>query len=175
MAKYYADGWRPAGTYPNIIDHLPFTLFANQTVSYNDNILLQPNNAVTPPGQSRGDLYSLTSIGASTRIPIAAQHLFFDGTYGITRYRKNTSLDSDNYLVNGGLDWVFTDRCAGRLVATAQRVQSPIEELTSFSNNDVDTVSGKETAKCSVARERQRRFRQRIEQDQELARQPSRQ
>lgn len=150
IAKYYAEGWRPASDYPNVLDHLPFTLYANQTVSYNDNILLTPNNAVLPAWRSRGDLYSLTSIGASTRIPIAAQHLFFDGTYGITRYRKNTSLDSENYLVNGGLDWVFTDRCAGRLVATARQVQSPIEELTSFNNNDVETVSGKETAKCRL-------------------------
>jgi hypothetical protein len=150
MAKYYADGWRPAGTYPNVIDHLPFTLYANQTVTYNDNILLTPNNAVLPPWRSRGDLYSLTSIGASTRIPIAAQQLFFDGTYGFTRYRKNTSLDSENYLVNGGLDWVFTERCAGRLVATARQVQAPIEELTSFNNNDIETVSGKETAKCRL-------------------------
>ena len=48
------------------------------------------------------------------------------------------------------LDWVFTSRCAGRLVATARQVQAPIEELTSFSNNNIQTVSGKETAKCSV-------------------------
>lgn len=151
MAKYYAEGWRPASAYPNVIDHLPFTLYASQTVSYNDNLLLLPNGAVPPPGQSRSDLYSLTTIGASTRIPVGAQHLFFDGTYGITRYRKNDSLDSENYLVNGGLDWVFTSRCAGRLIATARQVQSPMEELTSFSNNNVKTVSAKETAKCSVA------------------------
>lgn len=150
MARYYAEGWRPASEFPNVIDHLPFTIYASQSVTYNDNLLLLPDNAVIPPGRSRGDLYSLTTVGLSSRIPVAAQHLFVDGTYGITRYRDNSSLDSSNYLVNGGIDWVFTSRCSGRLVATARQVQAPIEELTSFSNNDVQTVAGKESAKCRV-------------------------
>ncbi len=148
---YQAQGWRPASAYPNVIDHLPFTIYANETVSYNDNLLLLPNNAVPPPGNSRGDLYSLTTVGASSRIPVGAQHFFIDGTYGITRYRDNTSLNSSNYVVNGGVDWVFTSRCSGRLIATDRQTQAPIEELTSFSNNNIHTVSGKEFAKCSVS------------------------
>jgi len=148
---YQAQGWRPASEYPNVIDHLPFTIYANETVSYNDNLLLLPNNAVVPPGNSRGDLYSLTTVGLSSRIPVGAQHFFVDGTYGITRYRENTSLNSSNYLLNGGVDWVFTSRCSGRLIATDRQTQAPIEELVSFSNNNIRTVSGKEFAKCSVS------------------------
>lgn len=150
-ANYQAQGWRPASEYPNVIDHLPFTFTANETVSYNDNLLLQPNNAVIPPGRSRGDLYSLTTVGLSSRIPLAAQHFFVDGTYGITRYRDNTSLDASNYALNGGIDWVFTSRCSGRLIASTSQVQAPIEELTSYSNNNINTVAGRESAKCQVA------------------------
>ena len=84
--------------------------------------------------------------------------MFFDGTYGITRYRKNDSLNSSNYLVNGGLDWVFTSRCAGRLIATARQMQAPIEELTSFSNNNIHTVSGKGDGKVQRRRPRQRDY-----------------
>lgn len=149
-ANYQAQGWRPASEYPNVIDHLPFTFTASETVSYNDNLLLLPNNTILPPGRTRGDLYSLTTVGLSSRIPVAAQHFFVDGTYGITRYRDNTTLNSSNYALNGGVDWVFTSRCAGRLIASNTQVQAPIEELTSFSNNNIVTVSGKESAKCLV-------------------------
>lgn len=141
--------WR-APEIPNLIDNLPFSVFASQSVVYNDNILLLPNGAAAPPNRTRGDFYFLTNAGLTAKIPIASQVFFFDANYGISRYVHNTTLDGSNYLVDVGVNWVFTSRCSGKLVAIDRQTQAPIEELTSFSNNDIQTLSAKESAKCNV-------------------------
>jgi len=71
-----------------------------------------------------------------------------NGTYGITRYQHDTGLNASNYALNGGMDWVFTSRCSGTLIGSDTQVQAPIEELTSFTVNNIRTAAFKENAKC---------------------------
>jgi hypothetical protein len=144
-------GWRPASEFPNVIDNLPFKITLEEIGSYNDNLLLLPKNAIVPPGASRGDFYSTTNIGLSSRATVGAQAFFVRGNYGITRYVNNTSLDNQTYLAEGGMEWVFTARCSGTLIASSRQIQAPYEELTSFVTNDIRTNAVKETAKCSIA------------------------
>jgi hypothetical protein len=150
LKAYENDGWRPASEYSNWVDHLPFKILFDQSLFYNDNLLLLPNGAVIPPNMKRGDFYSTTTIGASSRIPFGAQAFFVNGTLGISRYAHDTSLNSTNYSAEAGWDWVFTSRCAGRFVGSDRKIQAPIEELTSFTVNNIETAAFKETAKCRV-------------------------
>jgi hypothetical protein len=146
-----ADGWRPASEYSNWVDNLPFKVLFNQSLGYNDNLLLLPNGAATPGNARRGDAYSMTTFGLFSRFPLGADTFFLNGTYGVSRYEHDTTLNSSNYALNGGMEWVFTDRCSGTLVASDQQVQAPIEELTSFNVNNIRTASFNETGKCRVS------------------------
>ena len=146
-----SDDWHPASEYSNWIDNLPFKVLFGQTLAYNDNLLLLPNGAIPPPGQKRGDAYSMTNVGLLSRFPLGAQAIFINGTYGISRYEHDTGLNSSNWDVNGGWDWVFTSRCAGTLVGSDKQTQAPIEELTSFTANNIRTTAFNEKAKCAVS------------------------
>jgi len=146
-----AEGWRPASEYSSWIDNLPFKVLFSQSLGYNDNLLLLANAAAIPPGVQRGDAYSLTTFGLFSRFPLGANTFFVNGTYGISRYAHDTGLDSSNYALNAGMDWVFTSRCSGTLVGSDTQTQAPIEELTSFNVNNIRTASFKESAKCRVA------------------------
>ena len=146
----YGDEWRPVSEYSNWIDNLPFKILFDQSIRHNDNLLLLPNGAAAPPGNSRGDTYSMTTVGLFSRFPLGANTFFVNGTYGFSRYQHNTDLNSSNHALNGGVDWVFTSRCSGQLVASDRVTQAPIEELTSFSVNNIHTTAFKEAAKCRV-------------------------
>jgi Putative beta-barrel porin 2 len=145
------DGWRPASDTTNWIDNLPFKILFDQSLRYNDNLLLLPNGAVLPPGVTRGDAYSVTTFGLFSRFPLGANTFFVNGTYGVSRYEHDSGLNASNYAINGGMDWVFTSRCSGTLVASDTQAQAPIEELTSFTVNNLRTAAFKENAKCQVS------------------------
>lgn len=144
------EGWQPASDYSNWPDHLPFKILIDQSFRYNDNLLLLPNNATIPPGMLRGDSYSVTTFGAFSRFPVGAQTFFVNGTYGISRYSHDTTLNGTSYSLNGGWDWVLTSRCAGTLAVSDRQAQAPIEELTSFNVNNIHTTAFNESAKCRV-------------------------
>lgn len=145
------DGWRPASQDPNWIDNLPFKILFNQSLGYNDNLLLLPNGVAPSGNEKRGDAYSTTTFGLFSRFPLEGGAFFVNGTYGVQRYQHDTTLNSSNYALNAGMDWVFTSRCSGTLVGSATQAQAPIELLTSFSVNNIRTAAFNETAKCSVA------------------------
>jgi hypothetical protein len=145
------DGWRPASDYSNWMDNLPFKLLFNQTLQYNDNLLLLPNGAAPPPNTLRGDAYSTTTFGLFSRFPLGANTFFLNGTYGLARYEHDTTLNSSNYALNAGMDWMFSSRCSGTLIGSDKQAQAPIEELTSFTVNNIRTASFNETAKCHLS------------------------
>jgi Putative beta-barrel porin 2 len=123
----------------------------DESLRYNDNLLLLPNSAAIPPNFKRGDAYSVTTVGLFSRFPLGADTFFVNGTYGVSRYAHDTGLNSSNYALNGGMDWVFTSRCSGTLVGSDRQAQAPIEELTSFTVNNIRTASFNESAKCRVS------------------------
>jgi hypothetical protein len=128
----------------------PLKLRLGQTLTYNDNVLGLAHGQPTPFKFSRGDLYSLTSFGASSKLYFDAQQFFFDGNYGLLRYKKDTSLNNSQYSFDGGVNWNLTSRCSGRLVAAANKYQTPIEEQVGAGVNTVRTESANETAKCRL-------------------------
>ncbi len=149
--KAAAEGWRPASEYSNWIDNLPFKVLFNQSLGYNDNLLLLPNGAIPPANAQRGDAYSTTTFGLFSRFSLGANTFFANGTYGLSRYEHDTGLNSSNYALNAGMDWVFTSRCSGTVIGSDKQTQAPIEELTSFTVNNIRTASLNEAAKCRVS------------------------
>jgi len=141
---------RPITYFPGMLDHQPFKLLANQTFGYNDNVFLVPNGAPLPAGTTRGDSFSTTTVGAAASVPLGAQTFFANGTYGITRYAHDFSQNSNNYALNAGWDWVFTSRCAGRLVVSDSQVQAAQNLINTFTTNNIQTTAFNETAKCGI-------------------------
>jgi len=128
---------------------LPFTISATQSIGYNDNVLGlaqgQPMPANTP---LRGDLFSTTVFGASTKITLGQQQFFADASYGLTRYRVDTADDTHQYSLDAGVNWQVTSRCSGRFVAAQNQYQTPIEEQIGSGINTVLATSVSETATC---------------------------
>jgi hypothetical protein len=129
----------------------PFKITLSESAGYNDNVLGLFNGQPSLPGIARGDMFSTTTVGASTKLWVGPQQFFVDGSYGITRYRTDVSLDTYQYTFDAGVNWDLASRCSGRLVASASQYQSPIEESLSPGINTVQLFSANETSKCLVS------------------------
>ena len=147
-APYY---WSPVSDLPSWVDHLPVKLSIDQSLRYNDNILLLPKGTTLPQGQTPGDFYSVTTPGFNARFPVGAQSFFSNGSYTFTRYNNDTALNTDNYYVDGGVDWRLTSRCSGQFVAASSLAQSPSYDQIAFSVNNVKIDSLNGTARCLIA------------------------
>lgn len=142
--------WRPISYFPDLLDHPPIKVSVNQSLRYNDNVLFLSNGVLTPPNLTRGDFSSLTNVGLSSKMHIGGQTFFADGNYTFTRYRNDSALDTVNHVFNAGMDWVFTSRCSGRVIATSSLVAAPFEDTTGFTINNIKTQSLVETARCKT-------------------------
>ncbi len=143
-----ASGWNRA--YRNWSD-LPFRLFVNQSISYNDNVTGVANGRPIGFGiVSKGDWLSSTTFGGSTKMNLGQQQLFFDGNLGTTKYKSNSLLDKRNHSVTGGLNWVFTSRCAGRLSASSSAVETTFEDMIGTGTNTASVFALNQTARCRV-------------------------
>ena len=130
---------------------LPFTVWGSQAFGYNSNILgLAQGEPVSTSSPLRGDLFSTTIGGASTKAYLGAQQFFADGSYGITRYRVDTVDDTHQYSLDAGVVYQITSRCSGRVVAVKNLYQTPIEELISPGINNVMSSSVTETGTCQL-------------------------
>jgi len=129
----------------------PVKLRLNQSLTYNDNVLGLAHGQPTPFNISRGDFSSLTSLGGSTVMYVGGQQFFADANYGVTRYKIDTSLNTHQYSLDGGVNWVLGSRCSGRLVAAANQYQSPIEEQIAPGVNTITAKSLNESSKCQVS------------------------
>ncbi len=144
--------WLTFANGPSLNETQPGLHFtADQQAVYNDNVLLLPKDAVPTPGFSRGDWASVTSLAAMQRFQLGAQSFFVRGTFGATRYAEDTGLNATRYSGEGGVDWIFTSRCAGRLIGSFRRTQANLDQVTSTETNNIDISSFQETAKCAVS------------------------
>jgi hypothetical protein len=131
---------------------LPFKISVSESVGYNDNILGAFQGQPLPNGiPARGDLFSTTLIGVSTKFNLGPQQFFADGSYGFTKYRIDAIEDTNQYSFDSGVNWNLTSRCSGRLVGAANEYQSPIIEQVGPGINTVNTLSFNETAKCLIS------------------------
>jgi len=129
----------------------PFRITLSQSAGYNSNVLGLFNGQAPPPGIVRGDMFSTTTVGASTKLWVGPQQFFVDGNYGFTRYRTDVALNTDQYNFDAGVNWQLTSRCSGSLVSSASQRQSTIEELVAPGINTINSFSLNETSKCLIS------------------------
>ena len=139
-----------------LVDHLPFKISVGQTISYNDNVRNLPASgspALAGLGsvRSRGDFYSDTSVNIASRFPMGAQTYFFNGTYAPRRYFTDTTLDAENYNVNGGVDFNVDNRCSGRLIGSVLNAQTALDETAGLGVQNTMTTSFNESARCILS------------------------
>ena len=128
---------------------LPFTISATETTGYNDNILgLAQGQRQSPGTPSRGDFFSNTVFGASTKIYLGQQQFFADGTYGLTRYLTDTADNTHQYSLDAGLNWQIASFCSGRFIAAQYEFQSPVNQQVGPGINTVLASSVSETTTC---------------------------
>lgn len=144
--------WGPSWVDLNWADS-PFKPTIQQSVVYNDNVMGAPNGFPMPAGISRGDFNSLTLVGGSSTFYWSGQQFFVNGDYGFTRYAHDTSFDSNQYLINGGVNWTVTSRCSGKLSALQSMRPSVLEEQVGVGVNNTTSQSLNETAKCLIGAE----------------------
>ncbi len=111
-------------TLPENWSDLPVRFKVSESVGYNSNVLNYPTNFPAAGGFSKGDFQSSSSYGASTKINWSGQQIFMDGSVGLTRYLHDVSLNSIQYNVDAGVNWTYTSRCSGVLVASESKVPS---------------------------------------------------
>ena len=128
---------------------LPFTISATETTGYNDNILgLARGQPLSPGTPSRGDFFSNTVFGASTKMYLGQQQFFADGTYGLTRYLTDSADNTYQYSLDAGLNWQIATLCSGRFIAAQNEYQSPITQQVGPGINTVLASSVSETTTC---------------------------
>ncbi len=111
-------------TLPENWSDLPVRFKVSESVGYNSNVLKYPTNFSPSGGFSKGDFQSSSNYGASTKANWGGQQIFMNGSVGFTRYLHDVSLNSFEYNVNTGLNWIYTSRCAGTLVASQSKSSS---------------------------------------------------
>ena len=127
----------------------PFTISATETTGYNDNVLgLAQGQPQSPGAPSRGDFFSNTVFGASTKMYLGQQQFFADGTYGLTRYLTDTADNTHQYSLDAGLNWQIASRCLGRFIAAQYEYLSPINQQVGPGVNNVLSNLVSETATC---------------------------
>jgi hypothetical protein len=141
--------WRGTRRYLNWSD-LPLLVTVNQSIGYNDNILGAPNDRAALSGSTRGDWFSTTVFGASSKLDMGRQKLFFDGSYGFTKYRVNPLADTNQYALKSGVDWVLTTSCSGSFSASATKRQQPLQDQVTpgINTQRIDALAG--NAKCRL-------------------------
>jgi hypothetical protein len=134
---------------------LPVQFRASESVGYNSNILGTPSNSSFFGNLHQGDFELISNYGGSARTNWEGQQFFIDGSYGLTRYLHDVSLNSVQNSFDAGVNWIFTSRCSGTLVGAESVSQSPFAQqvISTQAVNSVHTVSLNETANCLISGE----------------------
>jgi hypothetical protein len=145
------------GVFPRIPENwsdLPFQLKLFQTLEYNDNVLGLSTNMRAAAGLTRGDFESLSSFGAATKAYWEGQQFFADGSLGLTRYLHDVTLNTVQNFARAGVNWIYTSRCSGTLVASESVAPQPFtQQIVSTAVNTVTLLGFNETATCHVSRD----------------------
>ena len=136
---------------------LPFQVHLSESVGYNSNFLNTPSafttiiNNVPMAVKPLAAWESISDFGASTKFNWGSQQFFVDASFGMNRYLNYPSSDTQHHDINAGMNWVYTSKCAGRLVFSDVAAQSlPAEQIGFNLINTVTTVSFNETGKCAI-------------------------
>ena len=103
------------------------------------------------PGRSRGDLYSVTTVGGSFRVIAGLQQFFISGSYGETIYKSSSDLDRTRYSISAGVDWRLTGACSGRFAVQTDQSEQSVDTLVVLTgNNIVNTDAINFSGRCHV-------------------------
>jgi hypothetical protein len=125
----------------------------SEAVGYNSNVTNTPtsNTGVNPFGGPVGAFESVSNYQASTKWYIAGDQFFADGSFGFNRYLNHTNLNTTHNSADLGVNWIYTSKCSGRLIASEQTAESePGQQVSINVINSVTTVAFNETATCAI-------------------------
>jgi hypothetical protein len=143
-----------AGVLPNLPQNwsdLPFQFKISEAVGYNSNVVNTPSSStgVNLFGHQIGAFESVSNYQASTKWYIAGDQFFADGSYGFNRYLNHTNLNTTHDSADVGVNWIYTSKCNGRLIASEQTAESePGQQVSVNIINSLTTVAFNETATC---------------------------
>ena len=109
------------GVFPRLPENwsdLPMQFKLSESAGYNSNVLDLATNTPLSGALARGDFQSISSYGASTNVYWGGQQLFADGSFGLTQYLHDVSLNTFQQAVDAGVNWTYASRCSGKLVAS---------------------------------------------------------
>ena len=102
-------------------------------------------------GHQIGAFESVSNYQASTKWYIAGDQFFADGSFGFNRYLNHTNLNTTHNSADVGVNWIYTSKCSGRLIASEQTAESePGQQVSINVINSVTTVAFNETATCAI-------------------------
>jgi hypothetical protein len=122
-------GLRPS--LPDNWSDLPVKFHVSESLGYNSNVTGVPTGT-SIFGPQLGDFFSSSNYGVSGKAPWEGEQFFFDVSGGVTRYLREVNQDTNNYSGDVGVNWIYTSRCSGTLVASA--TQSPYNSPQSRAN-----------------------------------------
>ena len=127
------------------------SLSIDQAARYDDNVRNLSGGQVLLPGRSRGDLYSVTTVGGSFRVIAGLQQFFISGSYGETIYKSSSDLDRTRYSISAGVDWRLTGACSGRFAVQTDQSEQSVDTLVVLTgNNIVNTDAINFSGRCHV-------------------------
>ena len=144
-------------SFPENWSDLPVQIKLSESAGYNSNILSTPQltgATLSPYGRPIGGWESTSTYGISTKGNWGSDQFFADATYGMDRYLNNDVLNQQRNSVDAGLNWNYTSKCSGKLVASEETASSlPGQQVGINVINSTTTIGFNETAKCIVSGE----------------------
>lgn len=140
--------WLPAGV--AVAETSPWYIAASQSYAYESNLLRLATGQEAPPGYSRNDDITSTSLLAGLDQPIGRQRLFGNVTVRQNRYSGNPQFNNTSYNGSVGLDWSTIERISGSVSASATRaLQSFSTDL--FTTERLNNLESTETVNGNIA------------------------
>jgi hypothetical protein len=146
-----------AGVLPNLPQNwsdLPIQFKMSEGVGYNSNVTNTPSQSIGVNlllGHEVGAFEWVSNYQASTKWYIAGEQFFADGSFGFNRYLNHTNLNTTHNSADVGVNWIYTSKCSGRLIASEQTSESePGQQVSITAINSLTTVAFNETATCVI-------------------------
>jgi len=147
-----------AGVLPSVPENwsdLPVQLKFSEAVGYNSNVLYAPSNGAALGFSSpTGTLYSISTVGASTKAYWEGQQFFANGSIGLYRYFSDADLNSLTNSIDIGDNWTYGSKCSGKLIASEEKSPAQPGLQVGFNVlNFATTMALNETSNCLVSGE----------------------
>jgi len=142
------------GVFPRLPENwsdLPVQFKLSESAGYNSNVLGLATNIPLSGALARGDFQSISSYGASTNVYWGGQQLFAEGSFGLTQYLHDVSLNTFQQAVDAGVNWTYASRCSGKLVASESTGTEATFAQQIASGSTAASTSAQQTASGSSA------------------------